>query len=63
MRAVAQCRLWVMDRGVLNAIKRQHAEALRKERLQVLAKLPLLERVSAHHKALLANALQLVGGI
>ncbi len=61
VRAVSQSRLWVMDRGVLNAIKRQHAEAVRAERLQVLAKLPLLERVTSHHRALLADALQLVG--
>jgi hypothetical protein len=42
VRAEAPCRLWAMDRAVLNAIKRAHAERLEAEKLALLDQMPLL---------------------
>ena len=42
MRATTDCRLWVMERQVYNAIKRTYMEQLAREKRVLLERVPLL---------------------
>ena len=61
VRATAPCRLWVMQRTVFNAVKRNFMQAQNAERHRLLEAVPSLKHLSPHHRALLVDALKQVG--
>ena len=57
VRATTKCRLWVLQRSALFAIKKNFCERQNVERHALLSTVPLLKHLSPHHRALLVDAL------
>lgn len=57
VRATTTCRLWVMSRSVYHAVKRNFTSEQFSARHQLLDSVPALKHLSAHHRALLVDAL------
>ncbi|GAB4820005.1 hypothetical protein N2152v2_007051 [Parachlorella kessleri] len=60
VRATTDCRLWVMERQVYNAIKRTYMEQLAKEKRVLLERVPLLAMLASEHKQTVAEAMEMV---
>ncbi|GAX72756.1 hypothetical protein CEUSTIGMA_g212.t1 [Chlamydomonas eustigma] len=58
--ASTQCRLWVMERQVYNTVKRNFTQVQNAERHKLLESVTSLKHLSAHHRAMLVDALKQV---
>ncbi len=63
IRATSNCRLWTLERAVLNAIKRNFTEETNKDKHRLLDSVPGLKHLPAHQKSRLVDALVLVSGV
>jgi CRP-like cAMP-binding protein len=59
VRATASCRLWAMQRDVYRSIKGSLAQQASSERSRLLQGVPMLSRLSHHHRAMLADAMEM----
>ncbi|KAL4451289.1 hypothetical protein ABPG77_009361 [Micractinium sp. CCAP 211/92] len=60
VKATADGKLWVMERTVYAAIKRSDQEQIAAERRALVERVPLLAVLAPEHKAVVADALELV---
>lgn len=60
VRATKSCVVWVMERAVFMAVKRNFTHAQNVARHHLLDQVPMLKQLSSHQKALLVDALTLV---
>lgn len=60
VRAATDGRLWVMERTVYAAIKRTFIQELRKQKRELIEKVPMLAMLAPEHKSAVAEALELV---
>ncbi|MEW5303042.1 MAG: hypothetical protein WDW36_005773 [Sanguina aurantia] len=57
VRATQPCKLWVMERGMYNAVKRNFTHETFAARHTLLEQVPALRHLSSHHKAMLVDAM------
>lgn len=57
VRSTSPCKLWVMERGVYHAVKRNFTHEAFAARHKLLDNIPPLRNLSPHHRALLVDAL------
>lgn len=60
VRTTTPCRVWVMERSVYNAVKRNFTQETSVEKHRLLENVPGLKNLTAHHRALLVEALRQV---
>lgn len=58
VRATMRCKLWVMERAVYHAVKRNFTHEQFVARHKLLESVPAIRNLPSHQKALLADALQ-----
>lgn len=60
VKATSRCAAWVMRRAVYNTLKRDLSKQATSDRGNLLLSMPLIAQLSAGHRALLADALEMV---